>query len=289
MSVSISPVNNPPSSNSSANDPKNAIYIIDGQKVTLVNGVSEIAAAPSSATKIITTYFGNAVTADLNGDGRLDSAFILTQSTGGSGTFYYVVAALNMPTGYVGSQGLLLGDRIAPQTTEMSQDKTTPNVIIVNYAVRGPGESFAVSPSIGKSLWLLLDPKTMQFGEVAQNFEGEADSAKMTLDMKTWNWVDTTYNNGSTTVPRIQNKFALTFKKPNIFSASTDCNGVGGEYSTNGNMITFTKMMSTLMYCEGSQESEFSKALGEAESYHFTSKGELIFDLKFDSGTMVFK
>ena len=270
-------------------DPKNATYTIDGQKVTLVNGLSEVAAAPGSASKITTMYFGNAVTADLNGDGRPDSAFILTQDTGGSGTFYYIVAALNTPNGYIGSQGFLLGDRIAPQTTEMSHDPKTPNVIVVNYADRAPGESFAVAPSVGKSLWLLLDPKTMQFGEVAQNFEGEANPAKMTLGMKTWNWIDTIYNNGSTTAPRVQNKFTLTFKAPNIFSAATDCNGVGGEYTTNGNKITFTKMMSTLMYCEGSQEADFSKALGEAVSYHFTSKGELIFDLKFDSGSMVFK
>ena len=105
-----------------ANSPQNATYSIEGQSVTLVNGVSEVAAAPGSASKVITRYFGNAVTLDLNGDGRPDSVFILTQNTGGTGTFYYVVAALNMPNGYVGSHGLLLGDRIAPQTTEVSQN-----------------------------------------------------------------------------------------------------------------------------------------------------------------------
>ena len=272
-----------------AGSPENATYTIEGQKVTLVDGVSEVAAAPGSATMISTRYFGNPVVSDLNGDGRPDTAFILTQNSGGSGTFYYVVAALNTPSGYIGSQGLLLGDRIAPQTTEMSQDPQTPSVVIVNYADRAPGESFTVAPSIGKSLWLKLDPETMQFGEVAHHFEGEADPATMTLGMKKWNWIDTIYSNGSTTVPRAQNKFTLTFTAPNRFSAATDCNGVGGEYATNGSKISFTKMMSTLMYCEGSQEADFSKALGEAESYRFTSKGELIFGLKFDSGSMIFR
>jgi heat shock protein HslJ len=294
----ISPTNSPGSI--TANSPENATYSINGQSVTLVNGVSEVVAAPGSASKIITQYFGNAVTADLDGDGRPDRTFILTQNTGGSGTFYYVVAALNTPLGYLGSEGVLLGDRIAPQSTVMSQDPKTPKVIVVNYADRALGESFAVAPSVGKSIWLMLDPKTMQFGEVAQNFEGEADPAKMTLGMKKWNWVSTTYNNGSTTAPRIQNKFILTFKAPNTFSAATDCNGVGGEYIvgkaassassvTSVTPITFTKMMSTLMYCDGSQEGDFSKALGEVENYHFTSKGELVFGLKMDSGTMVFK
>jgi hypothetical protein len=134
----------------STSNPQNATYIIEGQKVTLIDGLSEVAAAPGSASKITTKYFGNAVTHDLNGDGRPDTVFILTQNDGGSGTFYYVVAALNMPNGYIGSQGLFLGDRIVPQSTEMSQDPKTPNVIVVNYANRAPGDSFAVAPSVGE-------------------------------------------------------------------------------------------------------------------------------------------
>jgi hypothetical protein len=43
------------------------------------------------------------------------------------------------------------------------------------------------------------------------------------------------------------------------------------------------------MYCEGSQEADFSKSLMKASSYHFTTRGELVFDLKYDSGIMMFK
>jgi len=162
-----------------AKDYKNATYLIGGQPITLANGLSEIEAASGSATKIITRYFGNKVEHDLNDDGREDAVFLLTQETGGSGVFFYVVAALNMPTGYVGSQAFFLGDRIAPQTTGMDEGKTTArttrkNVIVVNYAIRLPNEPFTASPSMGKSTWLKLDPATMQFGEVAQNFEGES-------------------------------------------------------------------------------------------------------------------
>ncbi len=145
--------------------PKNATYEIDGKPVTLVDGVSVVAAAPGSAAKITTQYFGNEVTHDFDGDGRPDTAFILTQNTGGSGTFFYVVAALNKPSGFVGSKGFLLGDRIAPQTTEISRD-LNKNVLIVNYADRKTGESFAVMPSVGKSVWLLLNVKTVQFEEI---------------------------------------------------------------------------------------------------------------------------
>jgi hypothetical protein len=158
-------------------DPRNASYMIDGRSIQLVDGVSEIEAVPGSASKIVTRYFGNEVRHDLNDDGREDVVFLITQDTGGTGTFFYVVAALNMPTGYIGSHGLLLGDRIAPQTTELSQNPNHKNVIVVNYADRKPGEPFTAAPSMGKSIWLRLDPATMQFGEVVQNFEGESAAA----------------------------------------------------------------------------------------------------------------
>ena len=141
---------------------KNATYLIEGRKITLINGISEVPAAPGSASKIITRYFGNEVRHDFNGDGREDVAFLLTQTMGGSGTFYYVVAALNTSSGYVGSEAVLLGDRIAPQSTEMGNG----NTVIVNYVDRKSGESFIVAPSVGKSIWLVLDPNTMKLNEV---------------------------------------------------------------------------------------------------------------------------
>ncbi|MEQ1561254.1 MAG: META domain-containing protein [Nitrospira sp.] len=265
-----------------------ATYTIDERKVKLTKGISteEI---PNSSAVISTRYFGNEIKHDLDGDGREDVVFLLTQNGGGTGTFYYVVGALNKADGYIGGEGLFLGDRIAPQTTEISQNPKTPNVIVVNYAERKAGESFSVQPSVGKSIWILLDPKTMQFGEVAQNFEGEADPARMKLNMQTWTWINTTYNDGKIVAPAKTKAFTLIFKNVATFSATTDCNGVGGEYMVTGNKIILGKMISTLMYCEGSQEGEFTKELGQVDSYHFTSKGELVFDLKFDSGVMVFK
>jgi len=284
--IIITPIENP--GKSEAVYPKDATYSIDGQPVTLVNGVSVSPAAPGSASMITTRYFGNEITHDFDGDGRLDTAFILTQNTGGSGTFYYVVVSLNMARGYIGSAGFLLGDRISPKAIEMSKNLSTPDVIVVNYADRKTGEAFTVKPSVGKSVWLKLDIKTMQLGEVIQNFEGEADPNKMTLGMKTWNWVNTIYSNDTIVIPKT-NKFAVTFKTDKTFSATTDCNGVGGEYIINGNKITLTKMMSTMMYCEGSQEQDYSKMLSQIQSYMFTSKGELVFSLKLDTGSMIFK
>ena len=159
-------------------DAKNATYTIDGISTTLVNGFSEADVASDSAEKEVIRYFGNEVVHDLDDDGREDIVFLLTQQKGGSGTFYYVVAALNKLAGYEGSHAFLLGDRIAPQTTNIdegtgAEGRQRQNVIVVNFAERRPSEPMTARPSVGKSVWLKLDPKTMQFGEVAQNFEGE--------------------------------------------------------------------------------------------------------------------
>lgn len=129
----------------SAADPKNATYEIQERQVTLADGNSIVEDAPGSRT--ITAYFGNEAKGDLDADGDLDAAFILIQNGGGSGTFVYVVAALKEGEGYRGTNGILLGDRIAPQTTEIRDGK-----VIVNYADRRPDEPMATQPSVGVTL-----------------------------------------------------------------------------------------------------------------------------------------
>lgn len=153
---------------------KDAEYRINGTPVQLMGGVSEIEAAPGSVSKVVTRYFGNEYMTDLDNDGREDIVFLLTQETGGSGIFYYVVAALNTERGYVGSDGYLLGDRIAPQSTEMSPNPRHKNVVVVNYADRAAGEPMIIQPSVGKSAYLKLDVPSMQWGIVEPNFEGES-------------------------------------------------------------------------------------------------------------------
>lgn len=126
-----------------------ASYEIEGQVVTLVGGLAEVEAAPGSASKITTRVFGNEATGDLNGDGKEDIAFLLTQDGGGSGTFFYVVVALKTDDGYAGTNAVFLGDRIAPQTTEIHGAE-----LIVNYAERAPGEPMTAQPSVGVSKYL---------------------------------------------------------------------------------------------------------------------------------------
>lgn len=155
-------------------DYKDGEYMIDGQRVKLEDGFAEMETAPGSASKIITRYFGNELMTDLDGDGREDVVFLVTQSSGGSGTFYYVVGALNTERGYVGTDGYLLGDRVAPQNIGLSQNPRHIRAIVVNYADRAAGEPLSTPPSLGKSAYLKLDIASMQWAIVEPDFEGES-------------------------------------------------------------------------------------------------------------------
>jgi hypothetical protein len=123
--------------------PQNGTYLIDGEKITLVNGSAEEAVAPDSASKNVFHYFGNEAVGDLNGNNKNDTVFIITEETGGTGIFYYVAAFLD---GTTSTNAVFLGDRIAPQTTEIKN-----GIIIVNYADRAPGEPMSAEPSVAIS------------------------------------------------------------------------------------------------------------------------------------------
>ena len=125
-------------------DYKNCTYIIEGKDITLKDGYSEEEIVPGSASKLITRYFGNEASGDFNEDGFSDIAFIITQSGGGSGTFYYAVVGLGSDNGCNGTNAIFLGDRVAPQTTEIEDNK-----IIFNYADRKRDEPMVAQPSIG--------------------------------------------------------------------------------------------------------------------------------------------
>jgi heat shock protein HslJ len=266
-------------------DHKNIAYSIGGQTVRLVDGAAEAPAAPGSAAKIVTRYFGNEIRGDLNSDGRQDVAFVLTQETGGSGTFFYAVVALDLPSGLVGSQGLLIGDRIAPQSTQLRPD----GVVVVNYADHAPDESFSTPPSVAKTMLLKLNPTTMRLGEVVQDFEGEADPDSMKLDMKTWTWIRAVQD-GNEIVPRQAEAFTLTFGADGTFSATTDCNRVRGGYTAQGRDLKFAEaMIATRMFCADSQEQVFTGLLQKTAGYSFTSRGELVLQLAGGAGATTFR
>ncbi len=134
-------------------DPLNATYLIEKDKITLIDGKAEKEIAPGSASKIrINVFDGWSTKGDINNDGLEDTVVLLTYNGGGSGTFYYVALALQQEQGYLGTNTVFIGDRISPQTTEVRNRE-----VIINYADRYPWESFSVSPSVGISKYLIYE------------------------------------------------------------------------------------------------------------------------------------
>lgn len=124
-------------------NPKNATHSINGEYVKLKDGKFEQEIAPNSASKTVINIYSDIVYGDLNSDGIDDSALILSQKTGGSGTFYYVVSAIKTGENYIGTNGIFLGDRIKLDSVSIEN-----GFVVVDMIDRKIGEDFSVDPSV---------------------------------------------------------------------------------------------------------------------------------------------
>ncbi len=140
-----------------AMDYKNTEFIIEGKRVKLDNGRAEIATVPEGQGTII-AYFGNEARGDMNRDGIEDVAFLVTSDGGGTGTFYYVGVALqSAELQYYGTNMILLGDRIHPQTTEFRDGQ-----LIVNYGARKATDAMTDEPTVGVSRYFVVETGTLR-------------------------------------------------------------------------------------------------------------------------------
>lgn len=191
---------------------------------------------------------------------------------GGSGTFYYAAAALSTGSGYQGTNAILLGDRIAPQSTQIEN-----GVIVVNYADRNPGEDFSVQPSLGMTKTLEL-----QDGVLVEK------PGPSQLTNRPWKWVRTQMNDGTVINPAQPGVFTLTFGDDGNVNGTTDCNSFFGSYNMQDGLLSFGPLAMTKMFCEASQEMEFLKYLVEVQSYLIID-GQLVLEIKYDSGQLIFE
>ncbi|MEN9921389.1 MAG: hypothetical protein RLZZ517_367 [Candidatus Parcubacteria bacterium] len=104
-----------------------------------------------------------------------------------------------------------------------------------------------------------------------------------------WVWYQTIDNpisasSSKQVSPKQEEKFSLVFTDDGRVNGTTDCNGFGGTYTIEKNRIKFGSFMSTLMYCEGSQEQEFISMIqdGTIRTNSYT------FDLITASSTVFF-
>ena len=153
-------------------DFKEVTFYVSGEEVALVNGEVKAVTALGGDSETTIRYFGNEVEHDIDGDGENDVVFLITQDAEEIGTFFYAVGALKRTDGYLGTHAVYIGEGVVPQTTEKGEGRQ----VVVNYVERAPGALSSAQPSVGRSLHLLLDTETLQFGEVVKDFEGEERS-----------------------------------------------------------------------------------------------------------------
>ncbi len=72
-----------------------------------------------------------------------------------------------------------------------------------------------------------------------------------------WLWVET-IKEDKTIIPKKVGVFSIGFSD-NRITGTTDCNGFSGAYEKNENSITIGALATTKMFCEASQEMEFTQ------------------------------
>jgi heat shock protein HslJ len=117
---------------------------------------------------------------------------------------------------------------------------------------------------------------------VAPPGEGSSTSA---LVGRTWVFVDVQGSGDAAFKPEDPSTFTLSFHADGSVAIGTDCNTMGATFTVDGTTLTFTDMVSTLMYCEGSRESEWSALISDTKSHEVTNRGTL--DLHTSTGMTV--
>ncbi len=112
-------------------------------------------------------------------------------------------------------------------------------------------------------------------------------AAAATLEGPTWQWINTTYSNGSTVAAPDPTKYTLRFNqltKRFIFVA--DCNNGSGSYTINGQNLTMNVEGMTRAYCPPPSD-QYVTMLGQAASYSINGN-TLSLALNANGGTMTF-
>lgn len=84
-------------------------------------------------------------------------------------------------------------------------------------------------------------------------------------------WDLTDYGPAGSTSPALtENEPGLTFNEDGTLNGSSGCNGFSGEYTIDGDQITFGPIVSTLMLCDSpmmGQEEAFFQVLMDTATY----------------------
>lgn len=121
---------------------ESATFSINGKSITLYEGIAT-SSIPRLDLVFTTRYVGHEAVGDLNGDGRADKAFVVSQSTGKSGVFYYVIAAIKKGDSYKTTNAYYIGDRIMLQNLSIEDGE-----LDADFLHKKPSDPADAQPSV---------------------------------------------------------------------------------------------------------------------------------------------
>ncbi|MEI7688651.1 MAG: META domain-containing protein [Candidatus Nomurabacteria bacterium] len=108
------------------------------------------------------------------------------------------------------------------------------------------------------------------------------------IDRK-WVWLKAINYDDSVFSPAKVDAFSLTFNKDGTFTGTTDCNSIFGKYIVENGNIKFSSTGQTKMFCDSSEEIKFTTYLSQVVGFKFNGEEDLVLNLEYDSGSMIFK
>ena len=127
--------------------------------------------------------------------------------------------------------------------------------------------------------------------QTAESPAEDGTGATGTLQGVVWEWQGSQYNDDTKAVPEDPSRYTIQFADDGIANITADCNQVRAEYEANesDSTLAISPGASTKVACpEDSLDAEFMRDLEGAAIYFFDDAGDLLIDIKFDSGTMRF-
>lgn len=161
--------------------------------------------------------------------------------------------------------------------------QTIISIIIILLAGVGVFYVLQYQPSSDLSSDRVMQP----YGKLPANTQ-PAPSADEIVGT-TWVWSYLLVGGDGMVAPNQPGKFTLTFGTDGRAFGTTDCNSFNGSYTLGSDgIISFGPFASTMMYCEGSQESAFTSELAQASRLSTDSEGNLVMTLGETSNILVF-
>lgn len=105
----------------------------------------------------------------------------------------------------------------------------------------------------------------------------------------TGDWKLVSYGSPAALTPAAPNvDTSIVFGEDGKVNGSVGCNGFGGDYTVNGNTLTFGQIVSTLMFCEGPVGDQETTTLNVfTESASFVIDGDMLTITSADGSSVI--